>query len=108
MAARIRKNDLVYIRSGNDKGKTGKVLAIDAEKQTVLVEGINIMWKHQKRTQERRGGRVQQLAPIHMSKVQPVDPGTNKGTRVKFVTRDGKKLRVAAKTGAELGNSSDR
>jgi large subunit ribosomal protein L24 len=103
MAARIKKNDVVYIRSGDDKGKTGKVLRLMSEDR-VVVEGVNIVWKHLKPTQaNQRGGRIQKEAPIHISKVQPVDPKTNKGTRVKFSVKDGEKHRFAAKSGSDLG-----
>jgi large subunit ribosomal protein L24 len=104
MAARIKKDDIVYVISGNDKSKTGKVLRIDADAGTVVVEGVNIKWKHLKPTQTApRGGRIQKEAPIAISKVQPVDPKTGKGTRVKFSTTNGEKRRVAVKTGSDLG-----
>ena len=104
MAARIKKDDLVYIVSGEDKGKTGKVRAIYPDKDQVLVEGINIKMKHLKPTQQNpKGGRLQVERPIPMCKVQPVDPKTGKGTRVKYVTADGVKKRIAVKTGSDLG-----
>jgi large subunit ribosomal protein L24 len=103
MAARIRKNDLVFIRSGDDKGRTGKVLRLIGDDR-VVVEGINVVWKHLKPTQQaQRGGRVRREASIHISKVQPVDPKTSKGTRVKMKIENGEKRRVAAKTGTDLG-----
>jgi len=103
MAARIRKDDVVFIRSGDDKGRTGKVRRLVGDDR-VVVEGINIVWKHIKPTQQaQKGGRVRREAPIHISKVQPVDPKTGKGTRVKFQTENGQKRRVAAKTGSDLG-----
>ena len=101
MAARIKKDDIVYVRSGEDK-KTGKVLRVLGDK--VVVEGVNVVWKHLKPTQKnQRGGRIRKEAPIHISKVQPVDPKTGKGTRVKFQTKDGEKHRIAVKTGTDLG-----
>jgi large subunit ribosomal protein L24 len=104
MAARIRKDDIVYVRSGRDRGRTGKVLAVYPERELVLVEGVNLVWKHIHRSEKnRRGGRLQKPAPLHQCKVQPVDPKTGKGTRVKFVIQDGQKRRVAVKTGGELG-----
>ena len=103
MAARIRKDDVVFIRSGDDKGRTGKVRHLVGDDR-VVVEGINIVWKHLKPTQQaQKGGRIRREAPIHISKVQPVDPKTGKGTRVKFKTENGQKRRVAAKTGSDLG-----
>ncbi len=102
MAARIKKDDIVYVRSGTNKKKTGKVLRIIND--TVIVEGVNVKWKHLKPTQNApKGGRIQKEAPIHISKVQPVDPKTGKGTRVKFKTENGEKHRIAAKTGTDLG-----
>ena len=103
MAARIRKGDMVFVRSGDDKGRTGKVLRLVGEDR-VVVEGLNVVWKHLKPTQQaQKGGRIRREAAIHISKVQPVDPKTGKGTRVKFTTADGQKRRVAAKTGTDLG-----
>ncbi len=100
----IRKDDIVYIRSGVDKGKTGKVLRVLPDQEKVLVEGMNIKMKHLKPTeQNRRGGRIQKSAPMHWSKVQLVDPKTGKGTRVKLVTEGGVKKRIAVKTGSDLG-----
>jgi large subunit ribosomal protein L24 len=102
MPARIKKDDVVFVRSGDDKGRTGKVLRIDGDK--VVVEGINVVWKHLKPTQQSpKGGRIRKEAPIHISKVQPVDPKTGKGTRVKYPTSNGEKKRVAVKTGSDLG-----
>jgi large subunit ribosomal protein L24 len=103
MAARIRKDDMVFIRSGDDKGRTGKVLRLVGEDR-VVVEGVNVVWKHLKPTQQaQKGGRIRREAPVHISKVQPVDPKTGKGTRVKFTIEGGEKRRVAAKTGTDLG-----
>lgn len=104
MAGRIRKNDVVYVRSGNDKGRTGKVLRIMAERDLVVVEGVNVVWKHLKPTQQApKGGRIRKEAPIHISKVQPVDPKTGKGTRVRYTTEGGEKHRIAVKSGSDLG-----
>ena len=104
MAARIKKDDLVYVRSGDDKGKTGKVLRIDTVNGVVVVEGVNIQWKHLKPTQQApRGGRIQKELPIKLCKVQPVDPKSGKGTRIKFVTANGEKRRIGVKHGSDLG-----
>jgi len=105
MAARIKKDDIVYILSGDDKGKTGKVLRLTGgDVPKVVVEGVNVVWKHLKPTQQnQRGGRIQKEAPIHISKVQPVDPKTGKGARVKYTVTNGEKHRVAVKSGSDLG-----
>ena len=101
MPARIKKDDVVYVRSGDDKGKTGKVLRLTDTH--VVVEGVNIVWKHIKPTQGQRGGRIQKEAPIAISKVQPVDPKTGKGARVKYTVTNGEKHRVTVKNGSDLG-----
>ena len=105
MAARIRKDDVVYVCSGDDKGKTGKVLRVFGAKDMVLVQGVNVVWKHLKPTQaNQRGGRIQKEAPIHTCKVQPLDPKTGKGARIRYaVSENGEKRRLAVKTGSDLG-----
>lgn len=104
MAARIKKDDIVYVRAGSDKKKTGKVLRVDTKNGTVVVEGINLRWKHLKPSQQaQRGGRIQKEMPIAISKVQPVDPKTGRGARVKFPIANGEKRRVAVKSGSDLG-----
>ena len=103
MPARIRKDDIVYVRSGDDKGRTGKVLRFVGDDR-VVIEGVNVVWKHLKPTQQApKGGRIRKEAPVHVSKVQPVDPKTGKGTRVKYKIENGEKRRIAAKTGSDLG-----
>jgi len=104
MAARIRKGDTVVIISGKDKGKTGKVMRLLREEDRVVVEGINLVKRHVRPTPRNpSGGIVEREQAIHASKVMPVDPGTGKGTRVRFKTlENGKKVRIAAKSGDEL------
>ena len=98
MARHIRKDDTVIVIAGSDKGKTGKVLGIDTKANRVLVEGVNRVWKHVKPSQRYpQGGRIQKEAPVHASNVQPVDPSTGKGTRVRFRTDGGTKARVSTK-----------
>jgi large subunit ribosomal protein L24 len=94
--ARIRKGDTVIVISGKDKGKTGKVLRVIPEADRVVVEKINVIKRHTKPTpMQREGGIVEREAPIHASKVMPVDPSTGKGTRVRTrVESDGSKVRV--------------
>ena len=104
MARHIKAGDTVMITSGADKGKTGRVLRILGDKDRVVVEGINRVWKHVRPSQRNpQGGRLQKDAPIHVSNVMPLDPTTGKGTRVKFESRDGRKHRVAVKSGTDLG-----
>ncbi len=104
MARNIKTGDTVAIIAGADKGKTGKVLRILGDKDRVVVEGINRVWKHVKPNQaNQKGGRIQKDAPIHISNVLPVDPTSGKGTRVRFQVKDGAKHRVAVKNGTDLG-----
>jgi len=102
MAQRIKKGDTVVIITGAEKGKTGTVKQI-LDNNKVVIEGINRVWKHVKPSQRfPQGGRIQKEAAIQISNVQPVDPKTGKGTRVKFATQDGNKVRLA-KSGTILG-----
>ena len=90
MAARIRKDDRVMVIAGDHKGATGKVLRLLPDKQRLVVEGVNMVYRHVRKSQRHpQGGRVQREAPIHMSNVQPLDPKTGKGARVRYpVERD--------------------
>lgn len=94
MAARIRKDDIVEVISGDHKGQRGKVLRVIPDKDRVVVEGVNMVYRHMRRTQKNpQGARVQREAPLHLSKVMPIDPRSNKPTRVRFqVERDGAKV----------------
>jgi large subunit ribosomal protein L24 len=98
---RLRKGDLVVIVSGDDKGKQGKVTRVLAERNAVVVEGVNRAKRHVKSQPERPGGIMEVDTPIAASKVMPVDPETGKPTRVKYQIVDGKKTRIA-KSGAAL------
>ena len=99
---RLRKNDLVEVITGRDRGKRGKVLQVLPEKGRVVVQGVNIRAKHIKPSQANpQGGVVRREMPIHMSKVSPMVDG--KPTRVRFVTdKSGHKSRVAVKGGKAL------
>jgi large subunit ribosomal protein L24 len=104
MARHIKSGDTVFVSTGSDKGKTGKVLKVLTKDGKVVVEGINRVWKHVRPSQRYpQGGRLQKEAPIQLSNVLPLDPSTGKGTRVKFETRDGAKHRVAKGSGQSLG-----
>jgi len=95
---KIKKDDTVKIITGKDKGKTGKVISIDMKKNTVKVEGCNMQTKHSKPSQMNpQGGIISQEGPIHISNVMLVADG--QATRVGFEVRDGKKVRIAKKTG---------
>jgi large subunit ribosomal protein L24 len=98
---RIRKNDMVIITAGKDKGKKGKVIRVIPEKNAVIVEQANLVKKHQKPTQKNPTGGINDIeAPIHISNVMLLDGKTNKGTRCRVsIDKNGTKVRVAAKSG---------
>lgn len=101
MKCRIRKGDLVYVISGDDKGMTGRVLAVMPKKGTAVVEKVNMVTKHRRaRSMQEPGGLITQEAPIHLSKLMLVDPKTGQPTRIRWERRpDGTKVRVSKKTG---------
>ena len=100
----IKKNNTVVVLAGEDKGKTGKVLKVLVEKNRALVEGVNMVSKSTKPSAKNpQGGIVKQEAPIHISNLSLVDPKSGKATRVGIkVTEDGKKVRIAKKSGEEI------
>lgn len=107
MAKRIRQGDTVAIVSGDDRGKRGRVLRIIPEKNRVVVEGVNLVFKHLRKSQQHpQGGRIRREAPVHMSNVMPVDSETNRPTRVRSVEKDGKRVRVGVRSGAEVGGAA--
>ncbi len=99
----VKKGDKVMVISGKDKGKTGVILSAFPKKDRVLVEGVNIVKKHSKPSQMNpQGGIISQEAPIHVSNVMPLDPKTGEPTRVGIQVVDGKRVRVAKKSGEVL------
>ena len=98
---KIKKDDLVKIIAGKDKDKTGKILSVNTKKNTVLVEGCNMVTKHSKPSAaNQQGGIIHQEGPIDISNVMLVVDG--KATRVGFEVKDGKKVRVAKATGKTI------
>jgi large subunit ribosomal protein L24 len=107
MPARVRKDDVVKVISGKDKGKTGRVLRVEPRKRRVFVEGLNIQKRHtrprairdtQKGSQV--GGVVEKEGPIHISNVMPLDPGNGEATRVSHtIEEDGRRVRVGKRSG---------
>ncbi|RDW18567.1 50S ribosomal protein L24 [Oceanobacillus chungangensis] len=99
----VKKGDKVKVLSGKDRGKTGTILEAYPKKDRVLVEGVNIVKKHAKPSQENpQGGILELEAPIHVSNVMPIDPKSGEPTRVGYEVRDGKKVRIAKKSGEVL------
>jgi large subunit ribosomal protein L24 len=98
-AQKIKKGDKVVVLSGKDRGRTGEVVKAMPKESKVIVSGINVHARHRKPTQlNPQGGIERKEAPLHVSKVA-IATADGKPTRVRFEERDGKKVRVAAKTG---------
>ena len=100
---RLRVGDQVMVISGKDKGKSGRVARLFLEADRVIVEGLNMVKRHAKPTplNQNQGGIIEKEAPLHASKVMPIDPQSGKPTRVKVKVVDGDKIRVG-KSGAAL------
>jgi large subunit ribosomal protein L24 len=110
MPARIRKGDIVAVMSGEDKGKRGRVLRVIPASGRVVVEGVNMVFKHLRKSQKNpQGGRIQREAPVRGCILMPVDPSTDKPTRVAYVQVDGKAARVARASRTQItGEASGR
>ncbi len=100
----IKRGDTVIVLSGEDKGKTGKVLKVLVEKQRAIVEGVNIVTKSAKPSAKNpQGGFIKIEAPIHISNLSLIDPKSGKATRIAIqINKDGKKVRIAKKSGQEI------
>lgn len=105
MAAKIKKGDRVVVLTGKDKGKTGEVLQAFPKESKVVVQGVNVVKRHQRATATQQGGIVEKEAKIDVSNVALVDPKDSKPTRVGFKTLDdGRKVRVAKRSGEVIDN----
>jgi large subunit ribosomal protein L24 len=109
MGVKIRRDDTVRIIAGKDRGRTGRVLRVEPEKQKVYVEGANIIKRHMRprtlrdtqRAQE-LGGIIEKEGPIHVSNVMLIDPDSGEPTRVGIKREGGRRVRVARKSGKEI------
>ena len=102
-SAKIKKGDSVVVLSGKDKGQTGTVSKVLPKEGKVVVEGVNIAVRHRKPSQSNpQGGLDRFEAPMNISKVALADPKDGKPTRVRFEEKDGKKVRVAVKSGETI------
>lgn len=102
-SAKIKKGDNVVVLAGKDKGRTGTVQQVMPKDGKVLVEGINVSTRHRKPSQQNPQGRIDRVeAPMNLSKIALADPKDGKPTRVRFEERDGKKVRVAVKSGETI------
>ena len=99
----VKTGDKVKVIAGKDKGKEGVVVKTISSQDRVVVEGVNMVKKHQKpNNQYPQGGIVELEAPIHVSNVQLLDPSTNEPTKIGYKVEDGKKVRFAKKSGTTL------
>jgi len=96
----IRKGDNVVVISGSDKGKKGSVLKVFPKENRALVQGVNMVKRHQRQTQTQQAGIVSKEAPVQISNIAHVDPKSGKATRIGFKTLgDGRRVRFAKKSG---------
>ncbi len=100
---RLKTGDTVIVRSGADRGKTGRILRVDRKHNQVVVEGVNMKFKHLKRSQENpQGGRIEREYPLDISNVAYLDPGTGKGVRLGVTGTGREKVRVMRPSGKKV------
>ena len=99
---KIKKGDQVGVTTGRDNGKKGEVLEVLRAESRVRVQGVNMVKRHRRATQNDAGGIVSMEAPLHISNVAHVDPESGAATRVGFEVKDGEKVRVAKRSGKAL------
>ena len=99
---KIKKGDQVVVITGRDKGKKGEVIEVLRAESRLRIQGINIVKRHRRASQSDPGGIVSMEAPLHVSNVAHVDPETGAATRIGFEVKDGKKVRVAKRSGKAL------
>ncbi|MGH2882207.1 MAG: 50S ribosomal protein L24 [Solirubrobacteraceae bacterium] len=109
MPARLKSGDEVIVIGGKDRGKRGRILRVEPKNQRVYIEGLNMIKRHQKPRQvagaqraEQVGGVIEREGPIHVSNVMLIDPKEGKATRVGVEVHEGKRLRVARRSGSRV------
>jgi large subunit ribosomal protein L24 len=109
MPARLKAGDEVIVIGGKDRGKRGKILRVEPKKDRVFIEGLNIVKRHQRPQQvggaqraETVGGVIEREGPIHVSNVMLLDPADNKPSRIGIEIQDGKRFRIARRSGTRL------
>jgi large subunit ribosomal protein L24 len=103
MAAKIKKGDKVIVLAGRDKGRSGEVVEVRPAEGRATVRGVNMVKRHQRQTAQQEGGIISKELPVHLSNIAIVDPKDGNPTRVGFKFRaDGKKIRIAKRSGAEI------
>lgn len=107
----VKKGDEVLVLAGRSKGERGRVVSVDPQRERAIVEGVNLVTKHQKsqgfnqRANQQQSGRIEKPAPIHVSNLMVVDPNNGEPTRVKHKVIEGKSVRVGAKSGEALDSA---
>ena len=99
---KIKKGDQVIVTTGRDKGRRGEVMQVLREENRVLVQGCNMVKRHTRPTQSNPGGIINKEAPLHVSNVAHIDPDSGSATRVGYEVKDGKKIRIARRSGKAL------
>ncbi len=99
MKLKLKKGDKIIVTTGKDKGKTGEITTVFPKENKVVVAGVNMVKRHTKPSQESAGGIISKEMPIHVSNVALADPKTGKATRIGYKVQDGRKVRVAKKSG---------
>jgi large subunit ribosomal protein L24 len=103
MAAKIRKGDKVVVLTGRDKGRTGEVIEVRPAQNRAVVRGVNMVKRHQKQTAQQDGGIISKEGSVDLSNLAYADPKDGKPTRIGFkVMADGRKLRIAKRSGVEI------
>ena len=100
---KIKKGDRVAVITGRDKGKSGEVLRVLRKDNRVLVQGVNVVKRHQGPTQMSAGGIIEKEAPVHISNVALIDPKSDRPTRVGYrLEEGGRKVRIAKRSGEAI------
>lgn len=103
MAAKIKKGDTVVVLAGRDKGRSGQVMQVMPKENRALVQGVNLIKKHQRPAPGKEAGIITKEAPIQISNIALRDPKDGKPTRVRFqIQDDGTKVRVASRSGEAI------
>ena len=99
---KIKKGDQVVVMTGRDKGRRGEVMEVRRAERRILVQGCNLVKRHTRATQDNPGGIINKEAPLHISNVSLIDPDSGKATRIGYEVKDGKKIRIARRSGKAL------
>jgi large subunit ribosomal protein L24 len=100
---KVKKGDHVVVIAGRDKGKRGEVLQVNPAENRALVQGVNIVVRHQKQSPQQEGGKLSKEAPIHISNIALEDPSSGEPTRVGYkILDDGRKVRFAKRSGEKI------